>query len=357
MSSQSKQNIVVGLLCRVHEEQGFVTKDKALELMDRYNISILETDRVVGLLLDRGVFFSIDQNADKDSEIDWSRTDYEAVFRKLLSLAPGLNMIVEYIRNTIPPQRHEWLNLLPQARAGNEYAAKRLFDMHLRLVAKQSLSFHKKHGYDLEALFQEGAMGLMQGIKSYDLARHGNIGSYLALWIRQHLKRSFDNQSCFIKLPVHFIGKLDRYMIAYRRIQERTGVKPRREDIAAEMRVDPDHIERIENTLYSFESLEDHLIESDDGHLEYQIIDPRFPSTDVIDERISRAEILREIDTLTPREATVLRLRFGFDDNIEHTLEEVGKIFRVTRERVRQIESKALKRLRLSSRSERLRCL
>ena len=345
---------IINELWTFYEANGFIREEEALNLMSTHNVSLKDTERLTGILIDLGVIFTENRTSDKSQNIDRTRTDYESIFKKILSIAPEQIFLINHIRKTRPPQRREWVTLMPKAKAGNTYALNRLFDMYLRNVVKLSLSVYKNSNYELDDLVQEGSIGLMRAIQKYDLTKHGSFASYSSYLIMRFMERAIAISHNFIRIPVHMIETMRKYKIVANRLKGRSKRIPTTKDIAAEMEIEYARAKQIEGCFYSIESLEEHMVERNDGFIEYELVEERFCMIDEIDRCLLRKQIINVLDTLPSREADVIRFRVGFDDGREQTLDEIGITFNVTRERIRQIESKALRNLRLPSARKKL---
>ena len=255
------------------------------------------------------------------------------------------------VRNLEKIAKEVELGLLKSRRAKEE-----LIKANLRLV----VSIAKKYtgrGLQFLDLIQEGNIGLMKAVEKFDYRRGYKFSTYATWWIRQAITRAIADQARTIRIPVHMIETINKLVRISLQIYQETGQEPTPEEIAQRMEMPVEKIRKILKIAKEPISLETPIGEDEDSHLGDFIEDPRVPPPDEVAVSLSLIEQIRRVlATLTPREEKVLRMRFGIGERGEHTLEEVGREFSVTRERIRQIEAKALRKLRHPSRSRKLRC-
>lgn len=347
---------IIETLYAQYSEKGFISEGEALHLFVENNVSLSSIDSLTEQLLLRGVIIKADEN--DDNEYDRGQTDFEALYRGIIHADPALRHYIEYVRQIQPPQHREWQMLFPQYKTGNQYAQDRLFEMYLRYVVKIAYSYYQRLGVPLADTIQEGNIGLLLAFEKYDMAEHGVFPSYYPMWVMQNITRntSFSPNPLFY-FPAHIKDKLYKL---YHKIEAVGGIDEvdlsspaLLESVMEEMDCAAKDVKEYLNFFEPMLSIEGLLesevsVFSDDGALEKRMIE-------AVDNILLHDIIWSFLSQLKPQEAEILKLRYGLADDNECTLEEIGKKFCRTRERIRQIEVKALKKLTHPSRVDRLR--
>lgn len=246
------------------------------------------------------------------------------------------------------------IELAQRMEAGDEAARDELSTANLRLVVSIAKRYVGR-GMQFLDLIQEGNMGLMKAVEKFDYRKGFKFSTYATWWIRQAITRAIADQARTIRIPVHMVETINRHTRASRKLMQQLGREPRTDEIAAELGVSEERVREIQKIAQDPVSLETPIGEEEDSHLGDFIEDNTAQSpSEVAENNMVKDQLIAILSTLTPREEKVLRLRYGLDDSHPRTLEEVGKEFNVTRERIRQIEAKALRKLRHPNRMKKL---
>ena len=272
-----------------------------------------------------------------------------------VSLEDPVRMYLKEIGKVPLLSADEEMELAKRIEEGDEKAKKRLSEANLRLVVSIAKRYVGR-GMQFLDLIQEGNLGLMKAVEKFDFRKGYKFSTYATWWIRQAITRAIADQARTIRIPVHMVETINKLIRVQRQLLQELGREPHPEEIAKEMGVPVERVREIMKISQEPVSLETPIGEEEDSHLGDFVEDDHIPTPPEAAAYTLLGEQLSEVlDTLTEREQKVLRLRFGLDDGRARTLEEVGKEFKVTRERIRQIEAKALRKLRHPSRSRKLR--
>ncbi|MHA0855810.1 RNA polymerase sigma factor RpoD [Paenibacillus sp. CMAA1364] len=285
----------------------------------------------------------------------------ETIFADDLSLPPGIKindpvrMYLKEIGRVQLLSAEDEVQLAKRIEKGDEEAKRRLAEANLRLVVSIAKRYVGRGMLFLD-LIQEGNMGLIKAVEKFDHGKGFKFSTYATWWIRQAITRAIADQARTIRIPVHMVETINKLIRVSRQLLQELGREPAPEEIAIEMELSVEKVREIMKIAQEPVSLETPIGEEDDSHLGDFIEDQEaLAPADAAAYELLKEQLEDVLDTLTEREENVLRLRFGLDDGRTRTLEEVGKVFGVTRERIRQIEAKALRKLRHPSRSKRLK--
>ncbi len=341
------------------KKRGVLTFDDITDKLSSFELDSDQMDEYLEYLSEQGIEILSD-NEEVDPNIQDLSKEEEFDLNDL-SVPPGVKindpvrMYLKEIGRVDLLSGEEEIELAKRIEQGDEEAKRRLAEANLRLVVSIAKRYVGRGMLFLD-LIQEGNMGLIKAVEKFDYRKGYKFSTYATWWIRQAITRAIADQARTIRIPVHMVETINKLIRVQRQLLQDLGREPTPEEIAEDMDLTPDKVREILKIAQEPVSLETPIGEEDDSHLGDFIEDQDATSPS----EHAAYELLKEqledvLDTLTDREENVLRLRFGLDDGRTRTLEEVGKVFGVTRERIRQIEAKALRKLRHPSRSKRLK--
>ena len=329
------------------------------DLIDKFKLTDEDVDDLIQRIEDAGISV-VDENGDpsekalKAQEISKEELD-DTKAPAGVKINDPVRMYLKEIGRVSLLTADEEVALALRIEKGDERAKQELAEANLRLVVSIAKRYVGR-GMQFLDLIQEGNMGFMQAVEKFDYQTGFKFSTYAPWWIRQAITRAIADQARTIRIPVHMVETINKLIRIQRQLLQDLGREPMPEEIGAEMDMPSDKVREILKIAQEPVSLETPIGEEDDSHLGDFIEDQEATSpADHAAYELLKEQLEGVLDTLTDREENVLRLRFGLDDGRTRTLEEVGKVFGVTRERIRQIEAKALRKLRHPSRSKQLK--
>ena len=343
-----KINNEVKKLISIGKQKGRLTYDEVGErLAVECEASAEQMEEVFKILASNGIVIY-------NNMPEYMRDDLDKIMREV-SIDDPVKVYLKDIGKVPLLSMEEELELAKRMKEGDEEAKKRLSEANLRLVVSIAKRYVGRGMLFLD-LIQEGNMGLMKAVEKFDCTKGFRFSTYATWWIRQAVTRAIADQARTIRIPVHMVETINKLIRANRMLVQKLGREPTVSELSEELQMGEDKVREIQRIAMDPVSLETPIGEEDDSHLGDFIEDDKAAAPqDVATFTILKEQLMAILDTLTPREEMVLRLRYGLDDGHPRTLEEVGKEFNVTRERIRQIEAKALRKLRHPQRSKRLR--
>ena len=325
--------------------------EKVLDFLEASGVDVL---RISGndeeLILDDDADI---EKMDDEEEIELDKIDLSVP--EGVSIEDPVRMYLKEIGKVSLLTADEEIELAKRMEQGDEEAKKRLAEANLRLVVSIAKRYVGRGMLFLD-LIQEGNLGLIKAVEKFDYRKGYKFSTYATWWIRQAITRAIADQARTIRIPVHMVETINKLIRVSRQLLQELGREPTPEEIAEEMKMPVDRVREILKISQEPVSLETPIGEEEDSHLGDFLQDDNVPvPADAAAFTLLKEQLIEVLGTLTEREQKVLRLRFGLDDGRARTLEEVGKEFNVTRERIRQIEAKALRKLRHPSRSRKLK--
>lgn len=336
------------------KQKGMLTYKEIMDAFEEVEIEPEHIEKVYETLENMGIDVIGDIEAEME-DIQLTEEDLDLSVPEGISIDDPVRMYLKEIGKVPLLSAEEEIELAQRMENGECEAKRRLAEANLRLVVSIAKRYVGRGMLFLD-LIQEGNLGLIKAVEKFDYRKGYKFSTYATWWIRQAITRAIADQARTIRIPVHMVETINKLIRVSRQLLQELGKEPQPEEIAREMNMPVEKVREIMKISQEPVSLETPIGEEEDSHLGDFIPDDDAPApSEAAAFTLLKEQLIDVLDTLTPREEKVLRLRFGLDDGRARTLEEVGKEFNVTRERIRQIEAKALRKLRHPSRSKKLK--
>jgi RNA polymerase primary sigma factor len=353
MNNEELSKEAITELINKGKKTGMLTYNEIMDSLEDIDLNPDQIEKVYDAFEDMGI--EIVGEEPRQEEITEEDLDLDLSIPEGISIDDPVRMYLKEIGKIPLLTPEEEIELAKRIEQGDEEAKKRLIEANLRLVVSIAKRYVGRGMLFLD-LIQEGNLGLLKAVEKFDYRKGYKFSTYATWWIRQAITRAIADQARTIRIPVHMVETINKLIRVQRQLLQELGREPTAEELAKEMGMPEEKVREIMKIAQEPVSLETPIGEEEDSHLGDFIPDEDAPApAEAAAYTMLKEQLMDVLDTLTPREEKVLRLRFGLDDGRARTLEEVGKEFNVTRERIRQIEAKALRKLRHPSRSKKLK--
>lgn len=340
-------------LIKAGKAKGVLTYKEIMNQLVEMEIEPDQFDKVLDTLESLGI--SVVNGEDGQAAVSEPEVEVDISVPEGVGIDDPVRMYLKEIGKVPLLSPEEEIEIAKRMEAGDEEAKRKLAEANLRLVVSIAKRYVGRGMLFLD-LIQEGNLGLIKAVEKFDYRKGYKFSTYATWWIRQAITRAIADQARTIRIPVHMVETINKLIRVSRQLLQEYGREPLPEEIAREMDIPVEKVREIIKIAQEPVSLETPIGEEEDSHLGDFIPDDEAPApADAASFMLMKEQLMDVLDTLTQREEKVLRLRFGLDDGRQRTLEEVGREFNVTRERIRQIEAKALRKLRHPSRSKKLK--
>ena len=350
---RSSKMVIVKSLIEKGKKSGILTYKEIMDEIDHIDLEPEQIEKIYEVLESMGIEVQGDMN--EVSGVEEEELDLDLSIPEGVAIDDPVRMYLKEIGKVPLLSSEEEIELAQKIEEGSQYAKKKLAEANLRLVVSIAKRYVGRGMLFLD-LIQEGNLGLIKAVEKFDYRKGYKFSTYATWWIRQAITRAIADQARTIRIPVHMVETINKLIRVQRQLLQELGRDPFPEEISKVMDLPVEKVREIQKIAQEPVSLETPIGEEEDSHLGDFIPDDDAPApAEAAAFTMLKEQLINVLDTLTPREEKVLRLRFGLDDGRARTLEEVGKEFNVTRERIRQIEAKALRKLRHPSRSKKLK--
>ena len=350
---RSSKMVIVKNLIEKGKKSGILTYKEIMDEIDHIDLEPEQIEKIYEVLESMGIEVQGDMN--EVSGVEEEELELDLSIPEGVAIDDPVRMYLKEIGKVPLLSSEEEIELAKKIEEGSQYAKKKLAEANLRLVVSIAKRYVGRGMLFLD-LIQEGNLGLIKAVEKFDYRKGYKFSTYATWWIRQAITRAIADQARTIRIPVHMVETINKLIRVQRQLLQELGRDPFPEEISKVMDLPVEKVREIQKIAQEPVSLETPIGEEEDSHLGDFIPDDDAPApAEAAAFTMLKEQLINVLDTLTPREEKVLRLRFGLDDGRARTLEEVGKEFNVTRERIRQIEAKALRKLRHPSRSKKLK--